>query len=162
MEKKIKELEEQCAKLAASPGAAPKRKQKGIAKFFNKKEKDAKDKDEDKEDKDQEESDVQNEVLSSLCRTASETKVLKKSFPKSTKAKAIDDWIKLQDLSSSVKTKLEKQASTVFTQFMAQAVADRIGVKECLVDWGATIDGLHKAENKQMIRIAAVAKQLAA
>ena len=88
--------------------------------------------------------------------------MLRKQFPKGPKTKAIDEWIKTLDFTHTKKGKIDKVANQVYQAFMALDVAERVGCKEVVADWGAPIDMLTKIDNKGLIKLAAVAKALAA
>ena len=180
MQDKIRQLEVENAKLRANPPSKPKARAKAssIASFFGKdaKKKDKnkrpqkdKEEDEDKADPEEDEdepedpeSEDEQEVLKPVRRSADERKVLQKQHPKGPKAKAIEDWIKTMDFTHAKKLKIDKLANQVYQAFMSLDVADRVGCKELVADWGAPIDLLTKVDNKGLVKIAAVAKALAA
>ena len=181
MQEKIRQLEMENSKLRANPTTKPKPKAKAssIASYFGKDskkkdnnkgqnkgkdkeeepEKDEEDEEEDQEDGD---SDEEQEVLKPIRRATEERKVLQKKFPKGPKAKAIEDWIKTLDFTHAKKLKIDKMANQVYQAFMSLDVADRVGCKEVVADWGAPIDFLTKVDTKGLIKLAAIAKALAA
>ena len=160
MEDKIRQLETENARLKANPGPKSKPKaESSIAAFFGKKkdkpskeappkEEDDYGEEEDGEGDEDEESADEQEALMSVRRSAKEKKVLKKQFPKGPKAKAIEDWIKTLDFTHAKKQKIDNTANQVYQAFMSLDVADRVGCKELVADWGAPIDLLAKIDNR--------------